>query len=248
MNAIDDSGLRAALQLAHEGTAYFLRRLGELRDEEFPAASLLPGWTRAHVVSHVGYNALGLTRLLRWAATGVETPMYESPEAREREIEEGARLGPEELRRLVSESATTLDAGWRELPDDAWNAEVRTVTGAPITAATTVWMRSREVWLHAVDLDNGGSFDDFPQELLDHLIANVLSTWRQRDAEGIPNLSLQPTDRADGRPPFALDPGRPAAIVLHGTTAALAAWAAGRSDRGVTTADGSPAPAAPRWI
>ena len=27
--------------------------------------------------------------------------------------------------------------------------------------AETVWMRTREVWLHAVDLDNGGTFTDF---------------------------------------------------------------------------------------
>ena len=37
-----------------------------------------PGWSRRHVVAHVGYNARALTRLVEWAKTGIETPMYAS--------------------------------------------------------------------------------------------------------------------------------------------------------------------------
>ena len=44
---------------------------------------LLPGWTVGHVLTHVARNADAYTNLLTWARTGVETPAYASPEARE---------------------------------------------------------------------------------------------------------------------------------------------------------------------
>src|SRR5690625_2550856 len=66
------------LAWARGGTAYFARKLNELTDAELFRPSLLPGWTRAALIAHVGYNARALTRLCEWARTGVETPMYAS--------------------------------------------------------------------------------------------------------------------------------------------------------------------------
>ena len=66
------------------------RLLGTARiieDGDLRAESLLPGWTRAHVLAHLANNADALVNLLTWARTGVETPMYASPEAREAGIE-----------------------------------------------------------------------------------------------------------------------------------------------------------------
>ncbi len=75
------------------GTAYFARLLDGLDDGALTGPSLLPGWDRASVVAHVGYNARALIRLSHWARTGVETPMYASTEQRNAEIARGARLG-----------------------------------------------------------------------------------------------------------------------------------------------------------
>src|SRR5690606_1903973 len=80
-----DPELLAGLLLARRGTAYFERKLAELSDDDFDGPSLLPGWDRRHVIAHVGYNARALTHLTEWAATGVETPMYPTPEARNAE-------------------------------------------------------------------------------------------------------------------------------------------------------------------
>ena len=93
-DATTDPEIKAGLLLARRGTAYFSRKLSELRDDEFDAPSLLPGWTRRHLIAHVGYNARAIVRLTQWADTGIEQPMYESSEARWREIEYGATLNP----------------------------------------------------------------------------------------------------------------------------------------------------------
>lgn len=238
---VDDPAVAAALLTARRGTAYFARRLAELPDEGFDRPSLVPGWTRAHVIAHVGYNARALTRLLEWAATGVETPMYDGPEQRHREIDLGATLTPIALRHLFSHSAVHLTVEWRDLPPNAWQATVRTAQGRTVPASETAWMRSREVWIHAVDLDNGGRFDDFPPDVLDALLTDVTGVWRGRGrGEG---LSLEPDDRDD-----RIDVGGPTRRRLRGSTAALARWATGRGVGGVTAADGGPVPPAPRWL
>ena len=87
--------------IARRGTAFFAQRLAELSDDDLEAGSLLDGWTRKHLVAHVGYNAAALCRLMDWAATGVETPMYPSAEHRDREIKEGATLSAAALAKSV---------------------------------------------------------------------------------------------------------------------------------------------------
>jgi maleylpyruvate isomerase len=242
-----DPNIQAGLLLARRGTAYFSRKLNELRDDEFDAPSLLPGWTRRHLIAHVGYNARAIVRLTQWADTGIEQPMYESSEARWREIEYGATLSPVALRNLSEHAAVHLNVQWRDLSDEAWRAEVRTSQGRVVPASTTIWMRTREVWLHAVDLDNGGSFTHFPAELIDHLIADVLSNWRKRrDAEGIANFVVRPDDRDTAR--SVGDADADDAVVLTGSAVALARWATGRGHAGVSAVDGADVPIAPRWL
>ena len=140
-----------------------------------------------------------------------------------------------------------LNVQWRDLTDEAWRAEVRTSQGRVVPASATVWMRTREVWLHAVDLDNGGSYAHFPAELIDHLIADVLSNWRgRRDGEGIANFVLRPDDRDTAR--AVGDADAKDAVVLTGSAVALARWATGRGLAGVSAVDGADVPTAPRWL
>jgi maleylpyruvate isomerase len=242
-----DPEIRASLALMSEGTAYFDRTLAQLPDMGFDGSSLLPDWSRRHVIAHVCYNALGLLRLVHWAATGIETPMYASSEERDAEIERGAALPAGELRALVVRTSNELDEGWRALTDEAWHAQVRMRQGPQIPATTTIWLRTREVWLHAVDLNSGATCDDFPPALIDRLLSNVLSAWRGRASEeGIPNLVLSPTDRGAPKGIGAVDD--PSAIVIRGTAVDLTRWATGRGYLGITTANGKPVPVAPRWI
>ncbi len=42
-------------------------------------------------------------------------------------------------------------------------------------------MRTREVWIHAVDLDNGGRFGDFPKVVLESLLDDIVGMWRKKD-------------------------------------------------------------------
>ncbi|MGH3386806.1 MAG: maleylpyruvate isomerase N-terminal domain-containing protein [Nocardioidaceae bacterium] len=156
------------------GTALFLGAVDRLRDEDFGTATALPGWTRAHVVAHAHYNAEALIRLLHWARTGERTPMYAGTGQRNAEIETGAQLPPAELRALVHSSADALTAAIDGLPEEAWSNEVVTAQGRTVPASEVVWMRTREVAVHAIDLANGVAFSDLPDELNTALIVDAV--------------------------------------------------------------------------
>ena len=222
-----DLPLAERLLIARRGTAYFAQRLAELTDEQLSEPTGLAGWSRRHLVAHVGYNATALCRLLDWAASGVETPMYASAEQRGREIAEGATLSAAALRNLFDHTVARLDEKWRNLPASAWEAQVRTAQGRLVPVSETAWMRTREVWIHAVDLGNGGRFGDFPDVVLESLLTDIVGMWQRKDLGAGLILAV------DGGEPVAVQPDSPPAEKVSGPLAAVVRWAAGRGTVGV---------------
>jgi maleylpyruvate isomerase len=242
-----DPVLLDGLLQARRGTAFFARKLNELTDAELDGDSLLPGWTRRHVVAHVGYNARAVSRLVEWAATGVETPMYPSVEVRNYEIDFGATLSPIALRNLFDHSAVHLNVEWRDLPADSWHHKVKTVQGRTVPAEETVWMRTREVWVHAVDLDNGATFKDIPAPVLERLLKDITDAWHARGTDNDLVVQVDGTALSFGDTTAASSP-----TIVSGPLAAIAQWATGRGTDGTRAQhDGgsvTPVPAAPAWI
>jgi maleylpyruvate isomerase len=244
-----DPQLLEGLLQARRGTAFFARKLNELTDKDLDADSLLPGWTRRHLIAHVGYNARAIARLIEWAATGIETPMYPSPESRNHEIEFGATLSPIALRHLFDHSAVHLNVEWRDLPADAWHHKVKTAQGRIVPAEETVWMRTREVWMHAVDLDNGATFSNIPAPVLERLLEDITGAWHTR---GTDTGLLVKVDGTGAGPALTFgDTNAADPTIISGPLPAVVEWAAGRGSHGVTAtgpgaAEGTPA--APKWI
>lgn len=241
-----DPAVLEALATARLGTAYFRRALARLSDDDFDEPSLLPRWSRRHLVAHVGYNARAVARLVTWAATGVETPMYSSPQARQEEIELGATQRPDALRSLCEHAAIDLDVRWRDLPDERWDEKVVTAQGRIVPVSETLWMRTREVWLHAVDLGVGERIAEIPEAVLERLLGDIVGTWEKRDE--FDGLALR-ASRLDGSlRTFGADAD--AGATVSGPLSSLVSWASGR-DRTDTLSSLSwagEARAAPRWI
>ena len=124
-------------------------------DDAFAAPSGLPGWSRAHVLTHIARNADAMVNLLTWARTGVRTPAYASDEQRDADIETGAQRSPAEIRADVISSSDRLAQVVRAMPERAWSAQVTNRQGVKIRATDIPWTRAREMWIHAVDLDVG---------------------------------------------------------------------------------------------
>src|SRR6516165_2182531 len=98
-------------------TERLLATTGALTSAQMREPSLLPGWTRGHVLSHIARNADGLRNLLIWARTGTEIPMYASAQSRNDDIVAGAGRPAAGLVADVRESAA------------AFAAEAATLTG-----------------------------------------------------------------------------------------------------------------------
>jgi maleylpyruvate isomerase len=158
--------------------------------------SRLPGWSRAHVISHLARNADGLVNLLTWARTGVEHPMYASHADRDADIKEGA-IRPHQLliEDLVAASQRFAHAA-ETLADAAWTTVVANLRGTTFLAAEVPWMRVREVWLHLIDLDAGFDIGDVPADLVEDLLDDAV---RQLDGRAeAPSLTVEadlPDDR-----------------------------------------------------
>ena len=150
-----------------DATDRLLASASALSDEQIGEPSLLPGWSRGHVLTHIARNADGLGNLLTWAQTGVETPQYASIADRAAQIEAGAGRPAEELTADVARSASEFTAHARELADDAWLAEVRASRGPAHPAWFTLHRRLFEVEIHHVDLAAGYQPADWPDWFVD---------------------------------------------------------------------------------
>ncbi|MDQ2883134.1 MAG: maleylpyruvate isomerase family mycothiol-dependent enzyme [Actinomycetota bacterium] len=224
-----------------DGQALFeqtVMRLDDLRGQ-----SRLPGWTRGHVVTHVARNAEGLERLLTWARTGIETPMYPSVQAREADIEAGAcRAQPEQLDDLRRTGAA-FAATAQELSPDQWDATVATRHG-PMPAARVAWARVRELWLHLVDLDAGVEVDAIPADIATRLVREV-AAWMHTRVTAAIQLQLPGGQLITFGPENTA--AEPVAGPVSGPVPQLAGWLTGRPHGNALTAPGG-LPDLPPWI
>lgn len=173
------AGLRDDLDRVAAATARLVLGAELLDDEALAGPSLLPGWSRAHVLGHIARNAEGMLRLVDWALTGQPSPMYRSGEARAEGIEEAAALPGEELRALLLDSATTLGDALvrlRDADDEALGRLLLFGVPAPgavpdVPAHQLAWARLREVEIHHLDLDAGYGALDWPEDFVVRLAA-----------------------------------------------------------------------------
>jgi maleylpyruvate isomerase len=218
-----------------EGTAALLAAVDGLDDTLLDAPSVLPGWSRRMVVAHVASNADALSNLATWAATGVETPMYESSEHRWEGVVAGSALPTPDLREWLHVSADHLRSRLDALDPVSWSIEVRTAQGRTVPATEVPWMRDRELWVHLADIDAGPGLADAPAPFLVALLDDVVDKRRQADSH--PAVVLK---QHDGSQHWTIEGvGQPA--VVTGALADLAAYATGRSRP-------SGAPALPPWL
>ncbi|WP_406251703.1 maleylpyruvate isomerase family mycothiol-dependent enzyme [Streptomyces cyaneofuscatus] len=246
----DDSqnpGVRAArrhadaLDPVNASTDRFLRTVEALTEADAAGPTLIPPWTRGHVITHVARAADSLCRLLTWARTGVETPQYASMDARAAEIEAGAGRPVAELLADSAESAARFDEAVRSLSPAAWERPVRMRTGELRTAAELVPTRLRELEVHHADLAAGYTFDDVPPEAARWIIDDLVAAQRRRS--GVPPLRIEATDTGLTH---ELGSGGP---TVSGPQADLLGWLTGRTGgSGLTSSDSGAVPGAPYWI
>ncbi|MFG2098012.1 maleylpyruvate isomerase family mycothiol-dependent enzyme [Streptomyces sp. NPDC048612] len=229
-----------------EATDRLLVSVSKLDDAAIGEPSLLPGWTRGHVLAHLARNADALGNLLTWARTGVRTPMYASAEVRGRDIERGAGRPLAAQLEDLRETAARFDAAMEALPEERWAFEVEMRNGVVERADRLPLRRLTELELHHVDLGVGHTVDQLSPAFVDRELYFLCSVKFAGHPE-LPPLELRADDgrrwrtgRADTGPEAEAAP-----LVVTGSAAALVGWLTGRGDGGKLDSHGSELPAVP---
>ncbi len=219
--AITPGELVTAIRRTHE-------RLGgavePLTDAQVIAPSLLPGWSRGHVLAHLNSLAAAVARQISAARRGELVDFYDGGRAgRDAEIEAGSTAGAAEQVRALRRSTEVIDELLAGLAPADWNRPVR-FRDEVVRSVALAWWRETEI--HLTDLDLGPDSDSwsipFCTHVTDFLAARVPAGTR---------LVLRSPDG------WVVEIGTGAACVVRGARTDLAAWMAGRGPVGLVLAD-----------
>ena len=229
----------AAIDAMTASTHTLRRSIGDLTDDQAREPSLLPDWTRGHVLTHLARNADALGNLVTWATTGVETPMYESRERRAADIEAGSGRSAAELVHDVTESDDRLVTAMREVPDEGWETLVRWgKDGRETRAALIPKLRRVEVEVHHVDLDLDYTLAHLPSDFVLSLLARTAKDLSARD--DLPGFVLVGNDN-EGT--WTVGKG---GFEVTGTPPSLLGWLLGRTN-GIGVHSEEPLPELGPW-
>lgn len=179
-----DRELRGAIE-AHRTLE---RSLAGLTDEAARRASLLPGWTVGHVLTHIARNADGLRAMLEGAQRGEVAEMYPGGfDCRNADIERGATRTAEALVDDVRMSAARLELAFDATDDAAWAGEGSTLLG-PARIDSLPVRRWREVEVHHADLGLQYTWRDWPAEYVRVELAQLTMLWNSRRSMGLTGL------------------------------------------------------------
>jgi maleylpyruvate isomerase len=174
-----DSAQRQLSDQIDDATQRLLGSARVMAEPELRQPSLLPGWTRAHVLAHLARNADAMRTVLAGARSGERRDAYPSDQAREAGIEAGARQQPKDLVADVADSAMALRTVARQLAAPAWQFPVQMPGAAPFPAGGLLTRRLVEVELHHVDLGAGYGPADWPAAFAELDLAEPMQAWRE---------------------------------------------------------------------
>jgi maleylpyruvate isomerase len=218
VRSVDD-----VLQDLAAATARLMSGISQLTGADARGASLLPGWTRGHVLTHLARNAEGGTRLLSWALTGMTSYEYPSVAARAAAIEEGANRPVAALVADVDATAAAFAEAAAAMPPAAWQNLITWTTGQRGTADGVPRSRLAEVLIHHVDLDLGYGPGSWPAVFVRDMLPVAVERLTGRALAPLP-ARLTATDTGRSFRLGDTDPER-----ISGTEVELLAWLLGRS-------------------
>jgi maleylpyruvate isomerase len=218
--------VRAALAVAHDR---LLALLPGVTDAALREPSALPGWPRAHVLSHVEGVAHALARQARAALRGELVDVYDGGRpARDAAIEAGARRDAAALRPAVAAALAEAAGAWNAVGPGDWARPVRHRDGTVRSALLAWW---REIEIHTADALLGPGPQDWSRAFCGHAL-----TFLAPRAPAGTRLRLVATDGPERRD---LGDGEP--VVVSGRLTDLTAWLAGRAPAGPLVPDPPPA-------
>lgn len=216
-----------------EATQSLLGSTIAVSDDDWQQPSRLPGWTRAHVATHLARNADAFIRLIHGLATGVPTRMYGSDRERQRDIERGSERTALELQIDLDTTAGKLSAAFDTISEVPGETAVELPAGRWVRADLLPLARLNEVVLHHLDLDCGFGIDHVEEDIARWLLEwNAFWIGEQADFPAVEILSESGFSARLG------GPGEP--VQMIGPDSWLFGWITARLSDDDITARGLP--------
>ena len=223
-------------------TRHLLQDVDQLTDRGLHEPSLLAGWTRGHVVTHLAQNADAGVRLLSWARTGVRHREYASVSSRDAAVREGARRPSAVQMEHLRRSADAFASACAAMTGDHWEQPVTWTTGEQTPADVVVRSRLTEVLVHHVDLDIDFRPAAWPPRFVRERLESLVSALNRRHLSP-QALRVEVTDTGCG---YVLEASADVARTVSGAEVDILAWLLGRSrGEGLCVSDGRPLPMMP---
>jgi maleylpyruvate isomerase len=227
---VADVGHAAQLLALRSGTSAMHAELvaATWSDADVRAPSLLPGWSRGHVLTHLARNADAIAHSLAAALRGELLPTYpRGQDARDADIEAGSGRPALALLTNVKDSADRLDRVFAAIADvDGWDLPAN--KGAP--ASELLLTRWREVEIHRVDVKSGYLPERWPPAFVAYLLPVELEALHRR-TEAALSVEIRPegsvTDLGGTTRRVA---GNGPSVTVDGPDWAVLAWLVGRVD------------------
>ncbi|QKV91355.1 maleylpyruvate isomerase family mycothiol-dependent enzyme [Streptomyces sp. NA02950] len=218
-----------------EGHARLRALLDGLTERSVREPSALPGWSRAHVLSHIEGVGRAFARQVRYALKGELVEVYDGGRpARDAAIEAGAPRTADALRTAVAGALAVTEDAWTAVGAEDWARPVRH-RDSDVAAVLRAWWRELEI--HTADLRLGRGPGDWPRAFCVH----VLDFLAPRAPEGV-RLTLEATDGPERR-----ESGTGAPLTVRGRLGDLTAWLAGREVPGPLDSGPAPLPELAPW-
>jgi maleylpyruvate isomerase len=195
-----------------------------LTDSAAAADSVLPGWSRGHVLAHLAGVGKALARQVEYALEDRKVDVYDGGRpARDASIAANATNPADDLVEAAVAASGAFDRALAKIGPDDWTRSVVYRDGTLVEVVQAYW---REIEVHSTDLRLGYTPATWSPEFSDHLLTFTAA----RAPEGV-----QVVLRADDGGTWTWGTGSP--VEVRGARNDLAAWAAGRTPVGALTGE-----------
>ncbi len=184
-----------AVKVAH---ADLLADLDGFDDAAARGASLLPHWSRGHVLTHLARNAdshIGMFLAAQRGEIGVQYPG--GPEQRAGDIDAGADRPAAVLVADLAAAIGGLEAAWDTTSDEVWeHGRGQTAAVGDVGLDELVFRRWRETEVHHNDLGIGFTWARWPAAYVDEDLRRATAGYVAKEGE-MPQaaLALMPAER-----------------------------------------------------
>jgi maleylpyruvate isomerase len=186
-------------------------------EDEWHQPARLPGWSRAHLATHLARNADYFAAVLTALTSDQPQPPQPSQAVQRAELEAGADRNGLALQIDLDAASGALQSAIELVTD--WRIPV-TLDGAVLPLAALPLARLHELNLHLLDLDCGAGVDAIPEGAAEWLLRWTL--FRLRDAS-LPAINLRSDSLRE-----SIGNGTDLPLTVSGSDAQLWGWLTGR--------------------